>query len=107
VSPSSEGERRNEFIQVIKLLGAEYMRVLDRKSTHLVGPHDKPSEAMDDIDRYRSILIGLCPDVIGSEVDYDLTNHMRVNIDRYRPISSTASCSLSYQMLPATSRNAF
>jgi len=36
--PGSWGERRNELIQIIKLLGAEYMRVLDRKSTHLVGP---------------------------------------------------------------------
>ena len=37
--PGFAGERRNELIQIIRLLGAEYMRVLDRKSTHLVGPH--------------------------------------------------------------------
>ena len=30
------GERRNNLIHIVNLLGAEYMRVLDRKSTHLV-----------------------------------------------------------------------
>ena len=30
------GERRNELIDIVGRLGAEYMRVLDRKSTHLV-----------------------------------------------------------------------